>query len=93
MTKEEVYDAEVYPLMDKIVAICKEHKIAMPADFALDEDLRCTTALLDDEYFPGKEQLEAFQCVKPKRNSAFAMAITTATKTDGSQHITMKRIS
>ena len=39
MTKEEVYDSQISPLMAQIISICKEHKIAMLADFTLDEDL------------------------------------------------------
>jgi hypothetical protein len=32
-TKEEVYDAEINPLMAKIIAICKEHRIPLVAQF------------------------------------------------------------
>lgn len=33
MTKEDVYDAEINPLMAKILDICRQHKIAMVASF------------------------------------------------------------
>lgn len=57
MTKEEIYDAEINPLMTKIIAIAQEHKIAMVASFALakDEDdnyYLCTTCLTTDPYEP-----------------------------------------
>ena len=55
-TKEEVYDAEVYPLMDKIIKICKKNKIAMVATFHTpnddDPDLLCSTALTTKEFDP-----------------------------------------
>jgi hypothetical protein len=55
MSKEEIYDERISPLMAQIIAICKEHKINMAAQFALDaktddpEDvLFCTTSLPSD---------------------------------------------
>ena len=46
---ESVYDAEINPLMTRIIAICKEHEIPMLATFAYREDgdvtSFCTTAL------------------------------------------------
>lgn len=68
MTKEEVYDNEINPLMAKIIAICTKNKIAMLANFQLsvgdEPDLRCTTALLQEEFEPSKDQLAAFSMVK-----------------------------
>lgn len=56
MSKEQVYDQQVAPLMEQIIRICQENKIAMLASFSLesedDEGLRCTTALLTDRYEP-----------------------------------------
>lgn len=71
--KEQVYDDEIFPLMKQVIAICKEHKIAMLADFALgfDEesqsDVKCTTVLLEDDYEPTDEQLEAYDHLRPKQ--------------------------
>ncbi|MCK5245024.1 MAG: hypothetical protein KAJ90_07115 [Desulfobacterales bacterium] len=54
MNKEEVYDNEISPLMNKIISICKEHKISTLCSFELpiekDPDLVCTTALIGKEY-------------------------------------------
>ena len=44
-TKEQVYDEEIYPLMDKIVKICVEHEIPTLCTFALGDGRKCTTAL------------------------------------------------
>lgn len=44
-----MYDSKIHPLMKRIIALCKEHKINMVADFSLgydpaaDETLFCTT--------------------------------------------------
>jgi hypothetical protein len=52
MSKEQAYDDHVSPLMAQVIALCKEHKINMAAQFALDCDgdngpLYCTTILHD----------------------------------------------
>ena len=51
MTKEQIYDEQIYPLMDQIVGICQERGIAMFASFAIPNDdkkhLKCTTHLPD----------------------------------------------
>lgn len=58
--KEQVYDARIAPLMDQIIAICKERQIGVVACFHIpnedDENLHCTTALTTDEY-GGSERL------------------------------------
>lgn len=76
-TKEEVYDAEVYPLMAQIIAICKRNKIAMLASFTLDlnESLQCTTALLDDEYEPHRNLLKARDAIYKRQPSCLAITI------------------
>lgn len=91
MNKEAIYDKQINPLMTKIIAICKQHRIAFLADFALGDDLKCTSAILEDDCDPTDNQLQALDLLKPQ--SPFAMAITTETKPDGSQHVTMRRIS
>lgn len=62
--KEGVYDKRISPLMAQIIALCKEHKINMAAQFSLgyDEDqeetLFCTTSLpLDKEDEEGHERV------------------------------------
>lgn len=91
MTKEEAYDDEIYPLMDKIIEICKRERIAFLADFELDylEDdpdnkLLCTTALLTDEYEPREAMLQALLLLKPPPAAFAAFTITTARADRGS---------
>ena len=52
MNKEQVYDERIAPLMTQIIEVCREHKIAMLATFAIptpdDNTLACTTHLPDE---------------------------------------------
>lgn len=79
--KESIYDEQISPLMKEIIRICKEHKIAMLAEFALgyqdgcDSQLKCTTTLLDHEFDPTPEQMRALDCIKPQKPQVFAVAI------------------
>jgi bisphosphoglycerate-independent phosphoglycerate mutase (AlkP superfamily) len=76
MTKEEIYDSQINPLMAQIINICKENKIAMLCNFRLDEDMQVTSALLDDEYDPSDSQLDAITLLYPRKPTAFAFTIT-----------------
>ena len=52
LNKEQVYDEQISPLMNQVIAICQERGISMLATFALpvpgNEGLACTTALADE---------------------------------------------
>lgn len=65
-TKEEVYDRHISPLMAEIIEICRERKIAMLCDFALGDDLKCTSALLDDDFEPTPEMLKSWSLLRPR---------------------------
>ena len=65
ISKESVYDEQINPIVAKIIDICKEHKIALLAQFGLDDDLVVTTALLTKEYSPTKKQIRAYDILKP----------------------------
>lgn len=84
MTKEEAYDSQISPLMTQIIAICKEHKIAMLCSFSLD-GVECTSALLDGEYEPPAHLLNALRIIRPPSPSPLMM---TVKKADGSKEIT-----
>ena len=64
VTKEEVYDEQISEMMTKIIQICHDNKIAMIADFALDEDLKCLTVLLSEAYDPPDSMVEAARILK-----------------------------
>lgn len=100
--KEAVYDEEISPLMDKIIAICKEHSIPLVCSFqyvhAAEEDGgdgMCTTCLP----FPGHEcpAMTELNVLHNRIRRGFsehvALAETITTQPDGSKHITIKRIA
>lgn len=46
MTKEEIHDEQIAPLMTQIIDVCEKHGISMLADFHLDDDRHCTSAIV-----------------------------------------------
>lgn len=45
--KEAVYDEQISPLMQQVIAICKEHGIPVVASFEYANDLLCSTIVTD----------------------------------------------
>lgn len=84
MNKEQIYDAEIAPLMDQIIAVCKANKIAMLASFHIpteeDEHLNCTTYLLSDEYGPPESMLMDMRVICPPARRPL---MVTTRETDG----------
>ena len=81
--KEEIYDAQISPLMTQIIAICKEHKIAAVASFAIpipeDDGLCCTTVLLSEDMDPPEQFLKARDALYEKL-PFFAITVTSPAK-------------
>lgn len=77
-TKEEIYDSQINPLMAEIIRICKEHKIAHIASFALDGDLLCTTHRLADECDPPDCFFACRDQIMGTRSTMMAITITKA---------------
>jgi hypothetical protein len=82
VSKEAAYDEHVSPLMTKIIALCKEHKINMAAQFALDHDendepLMCTTVLhnVDPDDERGVERMQQLRRVMYPRSPLVALTI------------------
>lgn len=80
--KEAVYDEKIFPLMEQILNICDEHKIAMLADFALgkvnqedERQLKCTSFLLEGPFETDPEMIAAAQLLRPRKYMA-ALTIT-----------------
>jgi len=69
MTKEQIYDEQISPLMAQIIAICKEHKIPVLASFFTpgddDPDLAVTTALIGDGFDAPIEFSNALHALRP----------------------------
>lgn len=97
MNKEQIYDDQISPLMQQIIAICQENSIAFFADFELGHDeggpegqdatnLRCTTIIGAE-----KDQLDALHsvCLKVVRGrSRLPGMMITTTDGDGSKTLT-----
>jgi len=49
---ESVYDNEIAPLMDKIIAICGANSLPMIASFCIQPNKLCTTVMLSNERAP-----------------------------------------
>lgn len=74
MSKEDIYDEEISPLMKQIIKLCRKHGIAMVVSFAIpteeDPGLRCTTSLPDESGAYPFDLLEALQTLYPEKRSA-----------------------
>lgn len=90
MTKEQVYDEKLAPLMAQIIDICRESKIAFVADFLIpndeDDSLHCTSFIVEDEAKPDDVLLRAVEILKPRKRPSPLMLTTT--HADGSKTIT-----
>jgi hypothetical protein len=47
--KEKIYDEQIFPLMEKILAVVKEHKIPFFTTFQCSDDTFCTSELIPRE--------------------------------------------
>lgn len=76
-TKEQVYDAEIAPLMAKVIAICKAHKIAHVATFSLEPagELLCTTCCVTEDTEPPEAYLEVVDILFPNRQSPLMLRV------------------
>lgn len=79
MNKEQAYGNEIAPLMDQIIAICKEHKIAMICHFEVpvpeDATLSCSTMLAAKEYEPSDRLKRIALIIKPAARAAMITAL------------------
>lgn len=74
-TKEQIYDAQINPLMAQIIAVCKGHKIPIVATFCLDGgDFHCSTVLIQDDFEPSDAQKE--MAARLTRNLPLTMITT-----------------
>jgi hypothetical protein len=89
MSKENVYDEQISPLVHQIIEICKEHNIALLLSAQLqdedDETLYCTSILPGDEDVSDERFVQALNIIRPPSRSVMHM---TTTHADGSQTLT-----
>lgn len=86
MNKEQIYDERIAPLMAQILDICKAHKIAMVASFAIPiaeySGLRCTSALLEDDHVRGVTGSSDYFAAKAMLLDGFVSYTTRVLKSD-----------
>lgn len=88
--KEELYDSKIAPLVTQIIELCKEAKINMAMQFALDPSeeegsIYCTTVLgdADPDDKEGMEHMEAlYKVMKPRpKFSAYMITVSKPKET------------
>lgn len=98
MNKEDIYDAQISPLMQQVIAITREHGIAMIASFDIahpgegpnGEDcstLTCTTLLPDGADEHNERFARAAQVIRRPAHHSSVMHMTTE-HADGSKTLT-----
>ena len=87
--REAAYDEHISPLMTRVIALCKEHKI--PALICFDisgedeeqegsETLRCTTFVHGPDWAPDPTFTRALSILRPDPPVVMAFTITTTPK-------------
>lgn len=89
MTKEDIYDNEISPLMAQVIKICQKHGIAMLANFACPNDddasVQALSLVPDENGKHPANHKEALYCIRP--SSRPPMMLTTS-HADGSKTMT-----
>lgn len=92
LNKEQVYDAQINPLMAQIIAICKANKIAFVASFSIptdeDAELACSSAMLGAEFEPPKRFIEAWNVIRDGRRPLSSPLMLRTEHADGSMTLT-----
>jgi hypothetical protein len=90
MNKEQIYDEQISPLMTQIIEACQANKIAFVACFSIpndeDPDLRCSSAMLGEEFEPPEEFKRAWRELRPSNSGGMMMLRTE--NGDGSTTLT-----
>ena len=92
MNKEQVYDAEIDPLMEQIIERCKANGIAMLASFAIhgpggpgsEDSLYCTTYLpaANEEFDPAlRRAINAIGVIRPFNETPMIRTVEPGGKT------------
>lgn len=72
---EAVYDEQINPLMEKIIAICKEHNLPFVATFQYtSEPDFCSSAMLPKERFVSDQLEKIYAILQPPRTPVMMLA-------------------
>ena len=89
MTKEDIYDNEISPLMKQVIELCQKHGIAMIANFACPNDesesMQALSMVPDEKGEHPENHKEALVCIRPPRRSPLML---TTSHADGSKTMT-----
>lgn len=89
MSKEDIYDNEISPLVAQVIALCQKHGIAMIANFACpndeDESVQALSMVPDENDEHPTNHQEALHCIRPPRRSPLML---TTSHADGSKTMT-----
>jgi hypothetical protein len=93
MSKEDIYDEKIYPLMAQILEICQAHHIAMVASFATpsddDSELFCSSRVPDEnQEYPGHLKEISDILVRTIRGEPSRVLMMTTTDKDGKKTMT-----
>lgn len=78
MSKEQIYDELISPLMAQVIAICNEHKIANVLTFSLDNEgdgLCCTTCNLREDTDPPEHFRRLVEIIFPERRNPMMLTV------------------
>lgn len=82
MNKEQVYDAQIEPLMSQIIAIAQANGIAMIASFHIptpeDDGLCCTSMLPNENGESGPGHRTALRAIEGSGMPSLAITLTKA---------------
>lgn len=92
-SKEQVYDEQLYPLMEKVIAICREHEIPLVCTFQYGDDgedaMLCTTVITTFQRTHAL-MLDLARHHGPK--TATVLMETVETMPDGSKRVTIRKV-
>lgn len=94
MNKEQIYDEQIFPLMQKVLEICQEHHIAYVGSFAIpteaDPDLFCSSRVPNErEEYPHHLATMAQAVDRARGAGSESVATMTETLPDGKKRMTV----
>jgi hypothetical protein len=76
MSKEDIYDEQISPLVKKILTVCKEHQIPMVMTFCIPRDdddpnnpLQSTSAYVDASWGTPEKYVKALEIIRPSKTT------------------------
>jgi hypothetical protein len=91
--KERAYDEKIAPLVTEILALCKEHGIALTATFFLDGETTCSTHYEGDHETPPAMLRMGYYLIQARNNfDAFVIAMSRDGRKYGHSSMVLKML-